>query len=203
MLAKIHNIYVRLRRRIFENIYKPLFGSYGKNFRFDPEGYYSYSNIYVGDDVSLGWKPVIMAALSEIRIGNKVMLGPNVSIIGGGHNITKSGLFMSDIHEKSANEDLGVTIDDDVWIGSGAIILRGVHVGRGSVIAAGSVVTKSVPPYAVVAGNTAKIVRFRWDVETILLHEKKLYSSGKRLKKEDIELWQRDMQMLSPKRMNA
>ena len=67
-------------------LYRPLFGSYGRNFHFDPDGLYTYSNIFVGDDVSLGWRPTLIAALSEIRIGNKVMFGPNVTIVGGGHN---------------------------------------------------------------------------------------------------------------------
>ena len=93
-----------------------------------------------------------MAALSEIRIGNKVMFGPHVTIIGGGHNITLSDYFMTDVHEKTGNEDLGVVIDDDVWVGSRAIILRGVQVGRGSVIAAGSVVNEISSALRAVAG---------------------------------------------------
>jgi len=74
-----------------------------------------------------------------------------------------------------------VTVEDDVWIGSRAIILSGVTVGRGSIVAAGAVVTRSVPPYSVVGGCPARVIRFRWDVETILLHEDAVYGPELRL----------------------
>ena len=60
-----------------------------------------------------------------------------------------------------------MTIGNDVWIGRNVIIISGVKIGDGSVIGAGSVVTKDVPPYAIAAGNPAKIVRMRFDEETI------------------------------------
>jgi len=60
-----------------------------------------------------------------------------------------------------------VNIGNDVWIGSAAILLSGISVGDGAVVGAGSVVTKDVPPYAIVAGNPAKLIRYRFDNETI------------------------------------
>ena len=59
------------------------------------------------------------------------------------------------------------TIGNDVWIGSNAIILQGVNVGDGAVVAAGAVVTKDVPPYAIVAGVPAKVIKKRFDSETV------------------------------------
>src|SRR5665811_529621 len=102
-------------------------------FRFDPSGTYTHKTIHVGDQVNLGVEPVMIASMSVIRIGNNVMFGPRVTIVGGGHNTTVKGRPMSSVHEKSGNEDLGVLIEDDVWVGSGAIILRGVTLGRGSI----------------------------------------------------------------------
>jgi len=179
---------------------RSLFGSHGKEFRFDPGGFYSYPNIHVGDHSNLGFRPIVIAALSEIRIGNHVLFGPEVVIIGGGHNITVPGRFMCDVSEKTGNEDLGVTIEDDVWIGARAVLLHGVRVGRGSVIGAGSVVTKSVPPYAIVAGNPARVVRFRWDVDTILRHEDALYPPRERYSREQLQAWQTAAAMLAPVR---
>lgn len=60
-----------------------------------------------------------------------------------------------------------VLIGNDVWIGRGAIVLSGVTVGHGAVIGAGSVVTKEVPPYAIVAGNPARLIRYRFDQDTV------------------------------------
>lgn len=178
----------------------PLFRGHGRGFRFDPEGFYTFGTIVVGDDVSLGYRPILMAALSEIRIGSHVMFGPQVTVIGGGHNTEMLGRYMTDVHEKTGNEDLGVVIEDDVWVGSRAIILRGVRVGRGAVVGAGTVVTRSVPPYAIVAGNPARIIRFRWGVDEILRHEASLYPANQRLARTDLECLFRDAAMLPPLR---
>jgi acetyltransferase-like isoleucine patch superfamily enzyme len=116
------------------------------------------------------------------------MFGPEVTIRGGSHVIEYVGRFMKDIRddEKRPEDDLGVIIEDDVWVGTRAIILHGVHIGRGAVVAAGAVVTKDVPPYAIVGGVPARIIRYRWDVDTIIEHEKSLYSPEKRYMREKL-----------------
>lgn len=92
-----------------------------------------------------------------IEIGDNVMISPRVSIYSENHNFDDVDVPMI---------DQGVTrscvkIEDDCWIAANSIILAGVTVGRGAVVAAGSVVTKDVPPYSVVAGNPAKVVKAR------------------------------------------
>lgn len=182
------------KRRLLRALYRPLFGSYGKNFRFDPAGDYTYGTIHVGDDVHLGMRPTLNASRSSIRIGNKVMFGPEVTIRGGNHRTDLVGRFMFDITdaEKRREDDRGVVIEDDVWIGTRAVIVHGVTIGRGAVVGAGAVVTRSVPPYAVVAGVPAKVVRFRWDVETILRHESLVYAEPQRLARAELESWQHE-----------
>jgi acetyltransferase-like isoleucine patch superfamily enzyme len=71
-----------------------------------------------------------------------------------------------------------LTIEDDVWIGYGAIILSGVTISRGAVVAAGAVVTRNVPPYAIVAGNPARPIGARFDPQQIKRHEALLYNPG-------------------------
>lgn len=171
----------RISRRLRMVLLLPLFKTRGKNVWFDPDGFYSFENIVLGSDVFLGIGPTLMAAKSTIRIGNKVMFGPHVTLIGGNHNAAEIGRFMSDVKEKRPGDDLGVVIEDDVWIGTRAVVLRGVTVGRGSIVAAGSVVTKSVPPYAIVAGCPARVLKFRWDVENLIRHEELLYSPEHRI----------------------
>lgn len=179
----------------------PLFEGHGVNFWFDPSGFYSYRNVSVGDDVNLGVQPIIMAERSRIVIGNKVMFGPQVVVVGGGHNIKPVGVFMIDVKEKTGAEDLGVDIEDDVWVGARAIILRGVRVGRGSVIGAASVVTKSVPPYSIVAGNPANVVGYRFDIDEVLQHENLLYPAKDRISKGDLEIMRQSSEMLAPRRV--
>lgn len=163
-------------KRLLALLYRSRFAGHGRNFSFDPFGVYSYETITVGDNVNLGHRPVMIASRSYIRIGNDVMFGPEVTIRGGNHRIDIVGQPMARITDadKRPEDDPGVTIEDDVWVGTRAIILAGVTIGRGAVIAAGAVVTKSVAPYAIVAGNPARELRKRWDDATIAEHERLL-----------------------------
>lgn len=171
----------RAHRRGSELLIRPLFGSHGTDFRFDPAGIYTFGNIHVGDNVNLGLQPIILAALSEIRIGSNVMFGPRVTLVGGGHNVDAVGSPMALVHDKTGREDLGVVIQDDVWVGANATILRGVTIGRGSVVAGASVVTKSTPPYSIVGGNPAQVIRFRLSIDDVLTHEEAIYPPDVRL----------------------
>lgn len=119
------------------------------------------SNVEIGDDVYIGPECWFMTTEAQIRIGSGVIFGPQVAIITGNHNIGVPGKRMFDVIEKRPFDDEDVTIEDDVWIGFRATILKGVTVGTGSVIAAGAVVTRDVPPYQVVGGVPAKILYSR------------------------------------------
>lgn len=176
----------KITSRAWMYLYRPQFASYGRRFRFDPSGVYTYHTISVGDDVSLGYRPILLAAESKIRMGNKIMFGPEVVILAGDHNTSVVGQFMCDVKIKRPEDDRDVVIEDDVWVGARAVILKGVTIGRGSIVAAGAVVTKSVPPYSVVAGVPARVVKRRWDVDTILRHEDRLYAPEKRLTRETL-----------------
>jgi acetyltransferase-like isoleucine patch superfamily enzyme len=190
--AQTYDYFRRAMRRTRMHILRPLFGSYGKNFWFDPDGQYSFQNIDIGDNVSLGLRPTLIAAHSFIRIGNNVMFGPEVTIRGGNHRTDIIGRFMTAVgpQEKRSIDDQGVIIEDDVWIGTRAIILHGVLIGRGAIVAAGAVVTKDVPPYAIVGGMPARVIKFRWDVDNIIRHEAALYTPEKRLHREKLEKFQ-------------
>lgn len=195
-LASLILIFIKCVKRLKMYVYMPLFEDHGTNFRFDPAGLYSFENISVGNDVNLGYKTIILAAKSKVVIGNKVMFGPEVMVVGGGHNTSVVGRFMFDVHEKRPHDDLGVVIGDDVWVGGRVIILRGVKVGRGAIIAAGSIVTKDVQPYAVVGGNPARLIKFRWSLEEIQQHEKLLYVEDQRSDLEKLKVYfEKDQQI--------
>lgn len=186
ILLYIQKIFTRLYMYILIFAFK----KHGKKFLFYPYDCFSYENIEIGDYVSIGAGATLLASESKIVIGNKVLFGPNVTIIGGNHNTSIVGRFMYDVHEKRLEDDQDVIIEDDIWVGSNVVILKGVHLQRGCIIAAGSVVTKDAPPYSIIAGVPAKVVKYRWNVDTIIEHEKALYSPMERLSRENLEYWQ-------------
>jgi acetyltransferase-like isoleucine patch superfamily enzyme len=156
--------------------YGSLFLSSGKNVRFFPfNSDIHYWNVSVGDDVYIGPFACFICGIAGIEIGNKVIMGPNVTIITGEHPIDLRGRYIYDIKEKQPQEDVRVKINDDVCLGAGATILKGVEIGRGAVVAAGSVVKKDVLPYAIVGGIPAKLIKYRGTQEELIAHEMKLY----------------------------
>ncbi len=174
-------------RRPLVAIIRNQFASHGRQFSFDPFGCYSFKHIHVGDFVSLGYRPVIMAEIAWVRIGSKVMFGPHVMVIAGNHNTRRVGCFMADIHEKNAEDDLDVVIESDVWVGARAVILNGVRIGRGSIVGAGAIVTKSCPPYSILAGVPARIIRYRWNYREAIEHERLLYGSDSERPSQDLD----------------
>ncbi|MBB3255885.1 acetyltransferase-like isoleucine patch superfamily enzyme [Paraburkholderia bannensis] len=107
----------------------------------------------------------------RLTIGNFVSIADNVRFLLGG-NHPHGGLstfpFTFSYHGKLEAQTKGpITIGDDVWIGYDAIILSGVRIGQGAVIAAGSVVTRDVPPYAIVGGNPAKVIKYRFAPDVV------------------------------------
>ncbi len=185
--AQVVSTLGRIRRRGREWLLQSLFAAHGRNLRFDPDGELAYGRIHLGDDVILGRGACLLAAESDIVVGNKVMFGPGVVIVAGNHNTSVVGRAMFDVIEKRPIDDQDVVIEDEVWVGARAVILKGVVVGRGAIVGAGAVVTHPVPPYGVVAGNPAKLIRFRFSVDQILVHERALYPVGKRLTRPDLD----------------
>lgn len=109
---------------------------------------------------------------SKLIIGNYCSIAENVNfLLGVEHRLNCISTFP--FKSKILNENMegiskgNIVIEDDVWIGYGAMIMSGVHIGQGAVVAAGSVVTKNVPAYAIVGGSPAKIIRFRFESEVI------------------------------------
>ncbi len=107
------------------------------------------SNFYMGNYCHLS---------AEATIGDDVMFASFVALVGGDHVIDNITVPM---RAAGRGERQPIVIDDDVWIGHGAIVMHGVRVGRGAVVGAGSVVTRDVPAQAIVAGSPARIIRYR------------------------------------------
>jgi len=125
----------------------------GKGLWVEPPFYCDYGyNIHTGKNVFFNFNCVILDVM-KVEIGDHVLVGPAVQIYTATHPLDAKTRNSWLEYAKS------VTIGDDVWIGGGAIIYPGVTIGNGTVIAAGAVVTKSVPANVVVGGNPAKILK--------------------------------------------
>jgi len=133
-------------------------------------------SLQVGDGVHIGrWCTVMTNGL----IGRGTMLGNSVGIVGRrDHDVAVIGVpvrYTPWVGDPGLGQQSGSTeVGEDVWIGYGATVLSGVVIGRGAIVAAGAVVTRSVDPYAIVAGNPARQVGARFDAPTILSHENAL-----------------------------
>lgn len=115
------------------------------------------SGIVIGTYSSIGKNAKIPR---DIQIGDYVMMGNNVTIFSSSHNFVRTDIPM--IKQGSTSRKQPFVIEDDVWIGQNVIILPKVtKIAKGTIIGAGSVVTKDFPEYSIVAGNPAKLIRRR------------------------------------------
>lgn len=130
-------------------------------------------NLSIGDGTSIPKGSTIYCTGAQLTIGKKVLFGPNPTIITGDHRIDIVGKYIIDVgvEEKLPENDLPVVIEDECWIGANVTILKGVTIGRGSVVAAGAVVTKSCEPYSIIGGVPAKLIKMRFTPEQIVEHE--------------------------------
>lgn len=145
-----------LWRSIRYSVAGPLFAQVGSSVNVEHGASFGRGDkIRIGDRSGIG----INARLDgPVTIGKDVMMGPEVMVYAHGHAF---GDLDKPMIEQGFSEAREVVIEDNVWIGARAVLLPGVRIGTGSVIGASAVVTKSVPPFSVVAGNPARIVKTR------------------------------------------
>jgi len=159
------------------------------------------ANVHLGDNVSIGIGSVLWAP-RQMQIGANAWIGKWCSITCNGtigeyflcanlvgiigrrehdHHMvgtpTRWAGWIGDPSRDANDADQRVEIEDDVWIGYGAIVLGGIRIGRGAVVAAGSVVTSDIPPYAIVAGVPARVRHWRFSRDQICEHEEALYGA--------------------------
>lgn len=162
--VKIRSLYLSVHTEIGKNV------SIGKSCHIS-------SGCKIGDNTYINHNTTID---QNVEIGKFCSIAPNVYIAPGNHplnyvtthpilydKVWQNKLNIKNAKEKSEEKIAKTIIGNDVWIGINAIILKGVKIGDGAVIGAGTVVTKDVEPYVIVAGNPAKIIKHRFKAEEI------------------------------------
>lgn len=142
-----------------QRLLREMLGSVGERVWVEPPLRVMYGNrVHLGDDVFVNVNLTLVDDV-DVHVGNRVMFAPNVTVTTTGHPVHP------DLRRDGTQFSAPVHIEDDVWIGSGAVILPGVTIGRGSVVGAGAVVTANVPPDVVVGGTPARVIRAITDAD--------------------------------------
>jgi len=146
-----------------QEIMKQIFAEVGDNCYIEPPLRANWGiHTHLGKNVYANFNLTLVDD-THIYIGDYVMIGPNVTIATAGHPIEPS------LRKKVAQFNIPVTIGNNVWLGANTVILPGVTVGENSVIGAGSIVTKDIPPNVVAVGNPCRVLR------EISEHDKEFY----------------------------
>jgi maltose O-acetyltransferase len=150
-LLRLYNVSVAALER--QTILRQLLGQIGQNSVIEPPFYCAYGqNIYIGDHVYLNVLCTILDG-NEVHIGHHTMIGPAVQIYTAAHPLE------AEARNQGWEVAKPVVIEENVWLGGGAILLPGVKIGRNAVVGAGAVVSRTVPANTVVAGNPARVIR--------------------------------------------
>jgi acetyltransferase-like isoleucine patch superfamily enzyme len=137
-------------------------------------------NVYMYENTHILGNAVILATRARFVMKKNSAAAEGLTVVTGNHPIFKGEPFLLKAAEdiQTAKE---IIVEEDVGLYSNVTLLAGVTIGRGSIIGSGSVCRVSIPPYAIVLGNPAKIIGFKLSPEEIVEHEKELYPENERL----------------------
>ena len=169
MLRKLINSFLNTFRNILIFKIKYPWITCGKNVhcQYSTTFWSPHKDIVLGDFVGIGPR---CNFLCDTEIGKKVMIAGGVAFLNSNDHVYN--IIGKTMWDSGRGEDGKIIVEDDVWIGYGVIILSPVKIGRGSIVAAGSIVLKDVPPYSIVAGGPAKVIKMRFTKEQIIEHER-------------------------------
>ena len=183
LLAKFTSFYYR-----YIQVKKKRFGFLSKTARVRyPIRIKGIENVYMYDRTHLLSGAFIIAMGARFIMKKNSGAAEGLTVVTSTHPAYVGEWFM----EKGSNNDFieakDIIVEEDVWIATNVTLLMGAHIGRGAVIGAGSVIRSKVPPYAMVMGNPAKIVGFKFTPEQVIKHEEALYQPEERLPLEILE----------------
>ena len=154
---------------------------------------YNGSNLYMEENTLIGEDSVIMNPRASFIMKKYSFTARELLVIDGNH-MPVVGLpkikvtdAMKDVSPDRNKFNAPIIVEEDVWIGARVTLMSGITVGRGCIIAAGAVVTRSTLPYSVCGGVPSKFIKFYWSIDQILEHERQLYPQEKRYTREQLE----------------
>lgn len=184
ILKSLKNAIAHLIRQYRLNYDKSKFGYFSESAFIDgPAEVLNPQNIYIYDHVHIMSGSKILVTKSKFVMKHHSCAAQGLVVLTSNH-ISKPGTWFLTMENRLEDYDKDVIVEEDVWIGINVVLLAGVTIGRGSVIGAGSVIRNDIPPYAIVTGNPAKVVGFKFNPLEIIEHEKKLYPEKERLNME-------------------
>jgi acetyltransferase-like isoleucine patch superfamily enzyme len=199
---KLHNIILKIKKKITFNLFlsslngiyrnyfqvrRSKFGFIDKTARVRfPILIKGIENVFLYEHTHILGHSQINSTQAKFIMKKNSASAEGLTVVTGNHPAIIGEFFL----EKAA-EDIqdakDVIVEEDVWIAANVTLLAGVTIGRGAVIGAGAVCRNSVPPYAIVVGNPAKVVGFKFSPEEIIKHEEILYSPEERYSMLEIE----------------
>lgn len=146
-------------------------------------------NLYIGKNVAIRGFFTFISHTGKLIIKDNVGISQKFSVITGNHTV-KPALDKWQVdcnHSELGDIEQDTIVENDVWIGFNVTLMPGVTIGRGSIIGAGAVVTKSIPPYTIAVGNPCRPIRMKFTKEEIIERELILYPKDERMTIEEID----------------
>ena len=176
-LAKITTFYQR-----YIQVRKKKFGYFSKTARVRyPIRIKGIENVFMYDYSHILGNALIISTKAKFIMKQYSGAAEGLTVVTGNHFSTLGEWRMNRAGGNDEQVAKDVIVEEDVWLGANVTLLAGVIVGRGATVGAGSVCVNSVPPYAIVMGNPAKVIGFNFTPEEVIEHEKALYPESERL----------------------
>lgn len=142
-------------------------------------------NIYLHEHARIGRRATIMTmGDSKFVMKRESEAAEGLVVVTSNHK-QDVGVFRVSGNDDNLYRD--IVVEEDVWLGINVTLLSGAHIGRGAICGAGCVIRKKVPPYAVVVGNPARIIKFKYSIDDIIRHEEALYAPNERISRQVLE----------------
>lgn len=145
-------------------------------------------NMYIDDWCIIQDRVNFISLNGKLIVKKYSVISSGCTVVPASHRLTVGVPFFLTTTDHINDSEGNIIIDEDCWIGAECILLPNIHIGRGVVVGAGSVVTKDVPPYAVVAGIPAKIIATKFTTDQILRHESILYPPEERMSDKELQI---------------